>query len=468
VRFEKKMQYFAEERARMRAERHRAGPDGLASGQSGYAGARHSGALQALLGVFGSRLALLAVVLLAFGWSVTGPLAVARHAQESPFRVDYLAYDTGATIIREGDAGRLYDTRLQREVQERRTGNREVGYTAYLNPPAVAAAFVPLAQFSARQSYVIVVSLLAGILLGATALHSRLLDGAGTRTKWIAAICLLGSTTSASALMSGQLTPLLLCIAFGAMLLYRAGRVELSGAALGLLLIKPHFAVAVLLVLVLARQRKMMAYMSAMVLAGTLASVLVVGSEGVEGYVAMMRRSYVHPAGLFIDVRTEQNLRGLAASALQVYGGPILAWSSLAITAAVLVAVGAAIVRCTYAGFERVQYVAGLGAVFVCSAAPHIQYYDLALLAIPVTFILLRAAQAAPHARSRFHGVIVLTILWIEFAGMLTGARISFSVIPLLAFTSMFVAWPRFEAWLVRPARSDASASDLVLPARAA
>jgi hypothetical protein len=62
----------------------------------------------------------------------------------------------------------------------------------------------------------------------------------------------------------------------------------------------------------------------------------------------------------------------------------------------------------------------------------------------------------------------VLTILWIEFAGMLTGARISFSVIPLLAFTSMFVAWPRFEAWLVRPVRSDASASDLVLPARAA
>jgi hypothetical protein len=437
----------------MRAEPHRPGPpDPASDGGRIKLAPTGTGLPRAFFALFGSRVALLAVVLLAVGWAVTGPLAVARHAQESPFRVDYLAFDTGATIIREGDAGRLYDTHLQREVQERRTGNSDVGYTAYLNPPVVAAAFVPLARFSARESYAIVAAVLTAILLAATALHFRLLDGVASRTRWLAAICLLGSTTSASAIMSGQLTPLLLLIAFGAMLLYRSGRPELSGAVLGLLFVKPHVAAAVLLVLIVARQRKMIGYMCATILAGVLASVLVVGTEGVEGYVALMRRSYVHPAGLFIDVRTEQNLRGLAASTLQVYGGSLLAWSSLAITVTVLFAAGASIVRSTYTGFERTHYIAAIAAVFVCSAAPHIQYYDLALLSLPATFILVRAAQAPPETRARFYGVIVLTVLWVEFAGMLTGARISFSVIPLLAFTAMFVAWPRFEAWLVRPA----------------
>lgn len=423
---------------------------------------------QKLLALCGSRVALLAVVLLAAGWAISGPLAVSRYAQEDPFRVDYLAYDTGATIIRHGDASRIYDPRLQHDVQESRTGNHGQPFTAYLNPPVVAALFVPLTSLPVREGYVAVVGLLAVVLVAAAALLFRLLDAVPGGARWFTAACVVGSTGSASAIMSGQLTPLLLLIAFGAMLAFRARRVEAAGVVLGVLFVKPHFALAVLVVLLIARQRKAAAYMCATLAAGVLASFAIVGIDGIEGYVSLMRRSYLHPAQLFIDVRTEQNVRGLAASVFGVYGGTWLAATSLAITLGVFGVVAAAIARSPFRGNEHMHYVAALCAVIICSAAPHIQYYDLALLALPASFIVIRASKTAPALRARFYGVLVITVLWVELAGMLTGARISVSVMPILAFTLMLAAWPRFEGWLTQSPAGAGLAQDVPLLARSA
>jgi hypothetical protein len=160
-------------------------------------------------------------------------------------------------------------------------------------------------------------------------------------------------------------------------------------------------------------------------------------------------------------VRSEQNLRGLLATVFQIYGGLGADLASNAITLAVITAVAFAIRRAPYAGAERAHYAAALAAVLVCAAAPHIQYYDMALLALPGLFIARRAADAPAEVRPGFYGVLVLLVLWIEIAGMLAGAKMSVSAIPLLVFTAIMCSWSQCESWLISPsARTDDSGSD--------
>ncbi len=407
------------------------------------------------LAFFGGRLAVLAVVMLAGGWLIMGPLTISRHATEDPFRVDYLAFDTAAQILRTGDGARLYDLDLQRAVQAERSGHADEGFTAYMNPPLVGAMFLPLTPLSARAGYVVTAIALTVMMALVFALVLRLLDDVPRVMRWAAAACVTGSTATASALISGQLTPLLLLIAIGSVLLFRSGRVGGTGIALGLLCIKPHFAVGALVVLLLSRQWKAAAYMTVTLAVGVLVSLAIVGPAGLEGYVSLMRQSFSDPASVFIDVRSEQNLRGLLATLFHVYGGFRVDLLSNGIALAVIGAVAFGIARTPYVGAERVRYVTALGVVLLCGAAPHIQYYDMALLALPAIFIVGRAAVASTTVRPRFYGVLALFVVWIEIAGMLAGAKMSLSVVPLMGFVAVMCWWPSFEAWLVADVGSD-------------
>jgi hypothetical protein len=382
---------------------------------------------------------------------------VARHAGERPFRVDYLAYDTAATIIGRGDAERLFDPELQHEVQEERSGNNEPSYLVYLNPPAVGAAFVPFTFLPARAGYVAAVCALTAIHFAAAALLYRLLDGMPSAAGWLLIIGIAGSTATASALISGQLTPVLLLMGAGALTAYRAGRPAVAGAVLGLLFIKPHFALAAFVALLIARQRKVAAYMLLGVAAGAVASLAIIGPGGAEGYVDIMRRSFSRPASLYIDVRSEQNASGLIALLFHVYGGWTLTAANAAVTLIALGAVYRAMARSPYNSWTHTQYVAALIAVFVATTAAHIQFYDLAILAFPAMFVVQRASVGPREGRSRFYGVIVLTVLWVEAAGMLAGARLSVSIVPLMAFTLMMCQWPRVERWLLSGAAPGAA-----------
>ena len=397
----------------------------------------------------GHRLAILAVVLLAAGWAVTGPLSVARHASETPFRVDYLAYDAAATIIRRGDAPSLYDPQLQHDVEVERSGNDERAYLVYLNPPIVGAAFVPLSWLDARPAYVLTVVVMTVVMAAAAWIIYELAEEIPRRTRLIMVACIVGSTTVASALMSGQLTPLLLLIGALAMWAHRKGRPWLAGGLLGLLAIKPHFAVAVLILLLIARQRRLAAGIVAVAAVCAAASLAIVGLDGARDYVEILQRSFERPASLYIDVRSEQNASGLIALLFQVYRGPVVTVTNAVIAVLALALAYRAMNRASYTGRMRTHYVAALVAVVVCVTASHIQFYDLALLAFPALFIVERSVVAPAAARPRFYGVLVLTVLWLEVAGILAGAKMSVSAVPLLLFTLMILDWPRFERWVI-------------------
>jgi hypothetical protein len=302
---------------------------------------------------------------------------------------------------------------------------------------------------SARAGYVAAVCALTLVMIAAAVLIFRLLEGVPAAPRCLLPICIVGSTATASALISGQITPVLLLIGAGALTAFRSGRIRAAGAILGLLFIKPHFALAVFIGLVMARQWKLAAYMSSVVCAGALASLAMVGPAGADGYIDIMQRAASHPASLYIEVRSEQNASGLIALVFQVYGGRTLTIAGAAVTLLALASVYRAITASPYYGWTHVQYVAALVAVLTCATAAHIQFYDLALLAFPTMFILQRATAAPPQVRPRFYGLMVLTVLWVEVAGMLAGARLSVSIVPLLAFMFMICGWPHVESWLI-------------------
>jgi hypothetical protein len=415
--------------------------------------------LRRALATAGSRVALASVVVLALGWLATGPFTAAGHARETPFRVDYIAFDTAASIVRQGDAARLYDRDLQRSVQASRTGNgNEPHYFVFANPPVVAVLFVPLTLLPARAAYVGDVLLLSAMMMTVALLIFRLLGDAPRVTRLFATICVLGSTATASALLSGQLTPLLLLAGLGSLLLHQRGRPVAAGMILGVLFIKPHIGLAALLVLFLLGQRRIVVSAISTMSLIVLGSWLMAGNAGMEGYVRLLRIAFVDPANLDMDVRTEQNLRGLLASVFHVYNGPYISPLSSAVALVALVAVVVAARRTTYTGPDRAHYVAALAAMFVCVAAPHIQYYDLALVVFPALFLVRRASQVPPQGRPHVLGVIVLMVAWLEVAGLLAGAKASVSFVPLIVLAAGIVEWPQVERWLVRtPASSPAT-----------
>jgi hypothetical protein len=351
------------------------------------------------------------------------------------------------------------EARFQHDAQERRTGNDEASYLVYLNPPVVGAVAIPLTLLPPRVSYVAAVGVLALVAIAAAALFSRLLNGVPVRRRWLALICIAGSTAMASGVLSGQLTPILLLVGASALLALGAGRVLRAGALLGLLAVKPHFALAVFLVLLLAGQRKLAAAMAAVAALAALTSVAVVGIDGATGYIELLRTSFSHPASLYIDVRSEQNLSGLLAL-FGIYGGGAVALAGTAVAVLLLYAVHRAVKRAPYDRPDRALYIAALAAMFVCSAAAHIQFYDLALLAFPAIFILRRAEALPPQSRARCYGVLVLGVLWVEAAGMLAGARLSVSFPPLIAGTLVICYWPRVELFLAGGQAWDRVASE--------
>jgi hypothetical protein len=285
----------------------------------------------------------------------------------------------------------------------------------------------------------------------ASVLIFQLMEGLSRRKRLLATISIAGSTTVASAVLSGQLTPLILLVGLSALLAYQRRRLLEAGLILGLLCIKPHFAIAAVLLLLVARQGKVVAGMLATGAACALVSVLIVGPDGVADYVSLMQRSFERPASLYINVYSEQNLTGFAATVFGVHGGPLLAAAGTIVAVAMFIIVARAVRTAPYEGIERTHYVAALLAALIVSVAPHIQYYDLALLAFGAMFIIRRAELAPEDARARFYGLLVLLVLWLEVAGVLAGAALSISFVPLVLFTVTLAAWPRVEAWLTSP-----------------
>lgn len=397
--------------------------------------------------LLGSRLAILAVVLLAAGWAVAGPLAVREHARETPLRVDYVAYDAAGYLVRTGDAARLYDTDTQRATETRRVPTTETSYFVYLHPPIVGAMFAPLSMLTPRQGYMVFAALLALAALTSGALIALTLRDMPVPVRAGAAICAAGSTATLSSILSGQITVLLLVDALVALVILRRGRPLTAGLVLGLLFSKPHIPFASLVLALALRQWRFFGGMAITGVAMLAASIAIAGPGALVAQGALLRQASSDPASLYIDVASEQNVRGLFAL-FHVYGGTGVVLVAAAVWLTAVTIAVFAVRRCPYTGADRIFYAAGIWPLLSLVASPHVQYYDLALLIFPAMFVLRRSRQAPAEARPLFYGLLVALVLFVETAGMLAGARVSVSSVALALMLGGFACWPRLELWL--------------------
>ena len=325
---------------------------------------------------------------------------------------DYPAFYGAGRIVLAGDGAHLYDPARQAAEQQNLFAGDHGGFLSFAYPPQVAALYAPLAALPYRASYLLATALSAA----AVALALRLVRPMLTIVQSAYLPCLalaLAFYPLWRGVTGGQNTALTLLLVAWA---WRSivSRCDLAaGLALGLLLGKPQFAMAlVLVVLVLRRGR-------------TLVAVAVTGaaSWGVAALIAGP-----HWVGAWIHYATDFGTSDAAvnrANAVSVLGvtdavfgagavvGRIVAVPVLLATAAALVAL-ARRARCDSAMFTPLFAMASVAIVLL---APHAMFYDAGLVVLAV-LVLACVPDGRANAAAVFLWLVGLSQLAADWVGL--------------------------------------------------
>ena len=216
----------------------------------------------------GAQVAAILALLAIGGLCVTQLVAEVTSTPAVSGHHDFLAFHAAAQLVRQGEAGRLYDaasiSALERQVIAAPVG--AAGYMPFINPPFAAALQAPLAlatEPAARIIWLLLTVPLAALCCWAAA------DGLSPRLRLLATACLLATFPTFQVLVEGQWSFVMLAGCLGAFALARRGRPMAAGVCLAVLALKPPLLVPVLVALLLTRGWR--------TLAGPVAAVLAVG-----------------------------------------------------------------------------------------------------------------------------------------------------------------------------------------------
>ena len=209
-----------------------------------------------------------------FLWSVRG-----RIDKGDP---DFTVYYTAAKILRQGRGSSLYSAAVQESVQREFTTNSDIrrGPLPYIHPPFEALIFVPLTLLPYGQAFMVWNLLNLGILVAIAALLRGRLISLRHIPLWEWVLALLAFFPVFVNFLQGQDAILLLLVFVVAFRALDRGSDLVAGGWLGLALFKFHFALPLVLILVIWRGRKLAAGFAATATAVTLLSLALVGWPG--------------------------------------------------------------------------------------------------------------------------------------------------------------------------------------------
>jgi len=165
---------------------------------------------------------------------------------------DFLPLYASAQMIVQGRSRELYDDRAIAAEEFRIIGQQSAVRLPNLYGPQVALVFVPLSRFSFLLAARIWVTLSLLIYCGCVYVALKACPTLA-RYPTVVAIAALAYPPLFHSFVRGQLSALVLACLTAAFLAFRSDRDWLAGIALGLLMFKPQFLIAVPLVLLLAR-----------------------------------------------------------------------------------------------------------------------------------------------------------------------------------------------------------------------
>ncbi len=333
-------------------------------------------------------LIVLAVSLSIHAWDLSRPGLVDRTGRlKVP---DFLQFYTYGSLIREGRSSDLYDASAHAQVAARRV-DRRLALTGF-HPnysPVIALIMSPLTALTFLQAAAVWAAmsvLLYGIAVGlltrtTSALRTDPLTIALVAASWPALFVVL---------RYGQISALTLACLSAAVWLHWSRNPFASGVALGLLAYKPNLLIAPAMILLLAREWRLVTGLILGAVLELTVAVAVVGPAAFAEYVEIL-----------IALARRPELVELYSTESHSFRGVIQVISTDARILAVALVIGIAFA--TWAGWRiwrdsddvRLRWSALTLAMLFSS--PHLLTYDLLLLAVPLVLVGDWRCQLGPE-----------------------------------------------------------------------
>ena len=327
------------------------------------------------------------------GWSLASGLNGGLDPSGKPLGADFPSFWAASKLALGGQAPLAWQVGPHFAVQRAAFGGAGIGYSAFFYPPPYLLACLPLALLPYLPSLAVWLVATAGVM--ARALKPLIRDG---RT-WLALAAYPAVLSNLGHGQNAFLTTGL--FAFG--LLQVEKRPWIAGLLLGLLVIKPHLALVLPVILIGSGRWKTVVATGATALALCGVSYLAFGSDAWSGFMA---------TGTLARAALEQNLVGnekmqSAFAAVRLLGGSLtVAWTVQAVvsfTGLSLLAWGSLKCRDTEAR-------AAMAASAALMVSPFLLDYDLMLAAVPLLW-LLQAARAKGFLAYEKLGLVAVFLL---------------------------------------------------------
>ncbi|MHB1158740.1 MAG: glycosyltransferase family 87 protein [Chloroflexota bacterium] len=337
------------------------------------------------------------LAMLAYAFAVLRP-----WSPVTPLANDFISFWMAGALVHEGAGSALYDVGLQQAFQtDLRLEVASLDGAAqqpsflfpYLNPPALAPLLVPLGMLPLSWAWL----LWSGLNLLAVAVAVAL-PLKGTPRAVAVAVVLLTFPAVPDSLLWGQMVgTLLLAVALGLLALV-SGRPFLGGVLLGVLWLKPQYAVLFALLFLVKRRWRELAGMAVAGFVVAALSLLVVGFEGIASYLELLRRiGDSNPAADFqVKPSAMVNWRSLITHLWP--GIPASTGSFLVLVLGVATVLAALLAwrgpwEPTSPRFLRQMLVVVLATLV---ASPHSHFHGAALLLAPAALAQAKPAKALP------------------------------------------------------------------------
>ncbi|MEJ1297192.1 MAG: glycosyltransferase family 87 protein [Candidatus Sedimenticola sp. (ex Thyasira tokunagai)] len=347
---------------------------------------------------------------------------------------DYPAFYGAGRIIATGDWENLYDLGRQAGEQKPLLGAGQVLYFAY--PPFAALPFGLLAELEYRWSYLLYTLILFASLLLATHLL-RSLSSYVKAHYWPVVGWMLLFYPLLKAVGGGQNSAITLLLLIGSWWGVTHGRPYLSGLLIGLLLYKPHFALPMMLLFLIAGHWRVAAASVATALCLYGISAWMMGGDWLFQWSEQVLRFAAEDAGAnaFQNISWYGLLAGLFGVGISV----------------TIAGIACSVMTFIYLGWKWWQLRDGdmdlrmaLAAPGVVLITPHTMFYDGSLILISLVVLIDRCA---PH--------MGLRMLLVFLAG------IGHYFAPAIGFSTVFFAVLATAWWSINATASQRSCAVL-------
>jgi hypothetical protein len=352
---------------------------------------------------------------------------------------DFLTDFAGGYLVRTGDGDSLYDIEMQERVQkELSPAGADDDVNPFVLPPAAAWLFAPMSAMPYRSAHILFTAINLAALAGVLWLFNDELREAPGKLRAAFLVAFALSMPAITDISWGQIDLLLVAAALLGWRFMRTGHDVLAGCALGLAVLKPHFLIGIVLLLLVQRR-----WVTLLPLAGIGFAVLVppslaLGLGALGDYLSLVLGRTQLPEHIDAQPQHMANWRGLMTSLTGSDEGWV--W----IPGAVLVGV-AALTVCIRewvrdAGSPRSYAIA---CALPLLLSPHVHMQSMMLLFVAIAIMLQAGVRSVslPGRRQLDAASALLVLQALLFAGWFLTAN---DLALMVVITGAVFVWTAF------------------------